>query len=82
MGASVSLREMPLTVTVLAVPTFLLAKVALVGLALSTSPATRLSVSVAVALVPPSYTLLTPVALTSNARAVMSAVVMAVVEAS
>ena len=51
--------EMPETVTVLPVPTFLLAKVAVVELSVNTSPATRLSDRLTVALVVPSYGLVT-----------------------
>ena len=46
----------------------------------SKSPMTRSSESVTVALVVASYARLTPVALTFNARAVMLAVVVALVE--
>ena len=70
---------MPVTLTALAVPTFLSAKLAAALLRVSTSPATRLSLSVTAALVVPSYTRFWPVALTARARAVMSAVVTAVV---
>jgi len=45
------------------------------------SPESRLFESVTVALVVPSYTLFTPVALTVNARTVMSAVAVVVVVA-
>ena len=45
--------DMPLTETVLAVPTFLLAMLALVLLAARLSPASRLSERVTVALVAP-----------------------------
>src|SRR2546425_12613340 len=70
---------MPLTLTVLAVPTFLSAKLAAVKLVLRVSPLKRLSKRVAVAVALPSYTLFTLVALTTNERAVMFAVVLAVV---
>ena len=45
---------MPLTLTALAVPTFLSAKLAAVLLVLRTSPLTRLSARVTLASVPPS----------------------------
>ena len=69
---------MPVTLTVLAVPAFLSANAAVPD-STSTSPATRLSVGVTVALVVPSYTLFWPVAPTVSARAVMLAAVDAVV---
>ena len=68
----------PLTLTVLAAPTFLSANPAAVKLVLRVSPLTRLSERVAVAVVLPSYTLFTLVALTTNGRAAMFAVVVVV----
>ena len=70
---------MPLTVTVLALPTFLSANVAVVRLSVTASPLMWLSESVTVAAVVPSYTLLVPVAVTVRASGVMLAVVVAVV---
>jgi hypothetical protein len=70
---------MPPTLTVLPTPAFLSIKLAVVLLAASTSPATRLSPSVTVAAVPPSYTRFCAVAPTVRARCVMLAVVAAVV---
>ena len=73
---------MPLTDTALLLPTFLFANVALVSASVTLSPATWLSDNVTVAVVLPSYTLSTPVAVTVNKRFVMFAVVDAVVLAS
>ncbi len=70
---------MPLTPTALAVPTFLSPKLAVPAAMVSVSPATRLSPSVTVALVVPSYTRFWPVAVTVSARAVMLAAAVAVV---
>ena len=75
MLASAPLIEIPETLTGLPVPTFLSLNVAAVLESVKTSPVTRLSVSVTVAEVFPSYCLFTPVALTVSARFVMSAVV-------
>ena len=66
---------MPVTDTGLLVPTLLSAKDAVVSVSVSTSPATRLSESVTVAFMFPSYRLCTPVAVTVKARGVMFAVV-------
>ena len=74
--------EIPDTLTVLPVPTFLSAKLAAVFASVSTSPLILLSDKVTIAVVFPSYTLFTPVALTVNVLAVMFAVVVAVVEES
>ena len=62
---------MPPTLIVLAIPTFLSAKLAL-PMRVSTSPASLLESSVTVAEVPPSYTLVCPVAVMVNSRAMMS----------
>ena len=69
----------PDTATVLPVPTFLSVNVAVAYAVVSTSPPTRLSESVTVASVAALYTRFTPVAETVSGRAVMSAVVLAVV---
>ena len=73
------LIEIPVTLTVLPVPTFLFKKLAAVYAELNTSPLTLSSLNVTVAVVLPSYTLLMPAALTISVLAVMSAVVAAVV---
>jgi hypothetical protein len=56
--------EMPLTVTILFVPTFLFAKVALVKFVVKVSPATRLSESATLAVDVASYVLSDAVAVT------------------
>ena len=66
---------MPATVTVLLVPTFLSAKLAVARLSVRTSPETRLSDRVGVATTVPSYVLLTPAALTTRPHGVMLATV-------
>src|SRR4030095_14974018 len=70
---------MPLTDTGLLLPTFLSAKLALVYASVRLSPDTWSLDNVTVAVVVPSYTLFTPVAVTVSARAVMFAVVDAVI---
>ena len=72
---------MPVTDTALLLPTFLSANVA-ASLSVTLSPATWLSDNVTVAVVLPSNTLSTPVAVTVNRRFVIFAFVEAVVLAS
>ncbi len=70
MAAAAPDSVMPVTLTALPVPTFLLAKLA-APLTVSASPAKRLSASVTVALAVPSYTRFWPMAVTVSARGVM-----------
>ena len=69
----------PSTVTVLLVPTFLVSKLALTLLKAKLSPDSRSLLSVALAVVKLSYTLLAAVLLITRSFCVMSAVVVALV---
>ena len=76
MAASVPDSEMPVAVTVLAVPTFLFAKLA-VPLTVNESPAIRSSEYVTLAAVSASYVLFDAVMVTASVFAVMFAVFVA-----
>ena len=69
----------PATVTALAAPTFLVSKLALVLLKAKLSPERRSLLSVTLAVVKLSYTLLATVLLITRSFCVMSAVVVALV---
>ncbi len=72
---------MPLMLTVLLVPTFLVSKVAALAVKVKLSPETRSSVKLTLAVVLPSYTLLFALLLMFKVRAVTSALVLLLVDA-